>query len=240
MTGSAPAEQGRHEDRSFTPEELAAGAHREQVGGLWDTMGELQLSFLRVHGLRPGMKLLDLGCGCLRGGVRLVAYLDPGNYFGIDSSPALLAAGYHVELVRYGLQARLPNANLLQDENFAARRFGVTFDMVIAQSLFSHLPWNSIRRCLAEMAVVLEPGAAFFATFFECPAERPAAVTWIQQPGGVTTYLDRDPYHYRLVDLAACAEGLPWRCEGLGEWGHPRGQRMARFERLVAEPCEIR
>lgn len=218
-------------DRPYTPEELAAGAHHDEVGGMWDAIGELQLSFLRVQGLRPDMKLLDLGCGCLRGGVRFVAYLDAGNYFGIDQSAALLDAGYDFELARHGLQARLPRANLLQDEHFAARRFGVEFDMAIALSLFSHLSWNSIRRCLAEVATVMKPGAAFFATYFEVPVEWPAAATWIQEPGGKTTYLDRDPFHYRPADLAACADGLPWRYERIGDWGHPRAQRMARFVR---------
>jgi hypothetical protein len=218
-------------DHPFTPEELATGAHHDKVGGMWDAIGELQLSFLRVQGLRPGMKLLDMGCGCLRGGVRFISYLDADNYFGIDRDPSLLAAGYDFELARHGLQGRLPRANLLQDETFAARRFGVEFDMAVSLSLFSHLSWNSIRRCLAEVAIVMKPGAPFYATFFECPEERPAAATWIQDPGGVTTYIDRDPYHYRLADLAACADGLPWRCERVGDWGHPRAQRMVRFVR---------
>ncbi|HBL31051.1 MAG TPA: hypothetical protein DD490_29840 [Acidobacteria bacterium] len=211
----------------------AETAHREEVGGLWDAVGELQLSFLRVHGLTPGMKLLDMGCGSLRGGVRFVAFLDPDHYFGIDSNPALLDAGYDVEIAARGLQPRLPRANLLQDDTFAARRFGVTFDMAVAVSLFSHLPWNSIRRCLAEVALVLPPGASFFASYFESPAEPPAATTWIQEPGGITTWIDRDPFHYRPADLAACAGGLPWRFERIGDWGHPRAQRMARFVRLA-------
>ena len=48
-------------------------AHREQVGGLWDEIGALQIDFLRAQGLRPGDTLLDVGCGCLRGGVHFVA-----------------------------------------------------------------------------------------------------------------------------------------------------------------------
>ena len=59
-------------------------AHREQVGGLWDEVGALQIDFLRAQGLRPPDTLLDVGCGCLRGGVHLVGYLEPGRYYGID------------------------------------------------------------------------------------------------------------------------------------------------------------
>src|SRR3979409_2149502 len=60
--------------------------HRAAVGGRWEEIGELQFQFLRTHGLEPQHRLLDIGCGSLRGGVRFVSYLDPGNYFGIDIS----------------------------------------------------------------------------------------------------------------------------------------------------------
>jgi SAM-dependent methyltransferase len=217
-------------DRPFTPEELAEGAHRERVGGLWDGMGALQLSFLRIHGLLPHMRLLDVGCGSLRAGVHLVAFLDRGNYYGIDSDASLLAAGYDFELAGRGLQERLPRENLLLDATFAARRFGVTFDVAFAQSLFSHLPADQIRRCLGEVAAVVRPGASFFATWF--PGPEPPRRVWLQHPGGVVTHADRDPYHYRFAELAACAVGLPWRAEEIGPWGHPRGQLMARFLRV--------
>ena len=85
--------------------DLSAGAEarrrqrpRQEVGGLWDQVGRLQLDFLRGRGLEPEARLLDVGCGCLRGGVHLVEYLSPGRYYGIDISPALLEVGYDVEL----------------------------------------------------------------------------------------------------------------------------------------------
>ena len=40
--------------RELSDEEIAAGAHRELVGGLWDEIGPLQFYFLRSEGLRPG------------------------------------------------------------------------------------------------------------------------------------------------------------------------------------------
>ncbi len=53
-------------------------------------MGELQFKFLVGWGLRPGDFLLDVGCGCLRGGVHFVRYLEAGHYFGIDVNSSLL------------------------------------------------------------------------------------------------------------------------------------------------------
>lgn len=204
-------------------------AHREQVGGLWDEVGALQIAFLRAQGLRPSDTLLDVGCGCLRGGVHLVAHLEPGRYYGIDRDADLLRAGLEVELPRAGLAGRLDPGRLLVNDAFEVGRFGVTFDVAWAQSVFTHLTAPDIRRCLAEVARVVRPGGRFFATFFRAGDDPAAPVT--HQPGGIVTHRDRDPYHYRFADLEALAAGLPWRAADLGAWSHPRAQQMARFDR---------
>eukprot|EP00929_Paragymnodinium_shiwhaense_P056529 TRINITY_DN28286_c0_g1_i2.p3 TRINITY_DN28286_c0_g1~~TRINITY_DN28286_c0_g1_i2.p3 ORF type:complete len:106 (-),score=24.72 TRINITY_DN28286_c0_g1_i2:81-398(-) len=46
--------------------------YQEDVGAAWDTIGPLQLEFLRGQGLLPQHRLLDLACGSLRGGVHFV------------------------------------------------------------------------------------------------------------------------------------------------------------------------
>lgn len=216
--------------RELSDAEIAAGVHREQVGGLWEELGRLQLDFLIARGLVPSMRLLDVGCGCLRGGVELVRFLEPGNYFGLEVNASLLKAGWH-ELAAAGLAGRLPPGNLLLDGEFGAARFGVPFDLAIAQSVFTHLPANLVRRCLIELARAVVPGGRFFATFFECPEGAPAALERVHEPGGITSYLDHDPYHYRFGDFLWLADALPWRVERIGGWGHPRGQRMLLFER---------
>lgn len=216
--------------RDLSSEEIAGGLHREQVGGMWEALGRLQLDFLVSQGLLPTMRLLDVGCGCLRGGVRFVEYLEPGRYFGFDVNPSLLEAG-RVELAAAGLGDRLPAENLLATGEFEAWRFGVPFDMAIAQSVFTHLPANLIRRCLIELARVLPFGGRFFATFFECPEEEPAALSVTHEPGGIVSYLDHDPFHYRFRDFLWLADGLPWRVTRIGDIRHPRAQRMLLFTR---------
>ena len=47
--------------------------HREAVGGLWEEMRRLQFDFLANQGLKPDHKLLDIGCGSMRGGVHFVS-----------------------------------------------------------------------------------------------------------------------------------------------------------------------
>jgi hypothetical protein len=71
-------------DTQHIREVVAAGQQRSIVGGEWDEIGRLQFDFLNGAGLKPRHVLLDVGCGCLRGGVHFVAYLERGNYVGID------------------------------------------------------------------------------------------------------------------------------------------------------------
>jgi SAM-dependent methyltransferase len=203
--------------------------HRERVGGLWDEIGRLQIDFLRGQGLRPGDRLLDVGCGSLRGGVHFVRFLEPGRYYGIDKDADLVRAGVEIELPRAGLAGRLDADHLLVTDAFEGARFGVSFDVAWAQSLFTHLRAPDIRRCLEQTARCVRPGGRFFATFFECGEDVAAPVT--HHPGGVTTRHDQDPYHYRFRDLVALCSDLPWRAVNVGDWSHPRAQRMARFDR---------
>src|SRR4051794_14007689 len=90
---------------------IESGLYRDRVGGRWDELGELQLRFLVEHGLQPGHRLLDMGCGALRGGVRFVEYLDPGHYYGVDVNQSLLDVGFERELDD-ALRSRLPRENL--------------------------------------------------------------------------------------------------------------------------------
>lgn len=74
------------------------------------------------------MKLLDIGCGCLRGGHHFVKYLNSANNFGVDLSQDLLDIGYEKELVPLGLQLKLPRENLYADGKFDMDHFGVVGD----------------------------------------------------------------------------------------------------------------
>lgn len=207
--------------------------HRGVIGGLWDEIGRLQLDFLRERGLRPDQYLVDVGCGSLRGGVHLVRYLDRGHYFGVDRHQSLLDAGRTVELPRYGLTDKAPTLVAMAD--FDLPSLGRTFDVGIGISLFTHLPLNSILRCLLNVDRVLVPGGVFYATFFEDAraARSVEPITW-SGPDGWTaqTTIDSDPYHYGVETCRALCHGTGLSLEYIGDWGHPRGQRMLAFHKV--------
>jgi SAM-dependent methyltransferase len=210
----------------------AEGRHRDIIGGLWDEVGTLQFEFLKTHGLAPTDILIDIGCGCLRGGVHFIDYLNAGNYHGIDLSSALLDAGYDVEVAGLGLQAKLPRSNLLTDGHFGFDRFEKRFDVALAQSVFTHLPLNHIRLCLHRLAAAMRPGGRLFATFFEAP-EHHAIDRPLDHPNGVRTFSYQDPFHYRISELEAICQEMPWRITFAGDWAHPRDQKMVVFERIA-------
>ncbi len=216
--------------RILSAEEVEDDEHRAAVGGLWAEIGRLQFEFMVREGeLSPEMKLLDVGCGCLRGGVHFIPYLDPGNYFGIDSNPSLIDAGYSVEVPRHGLAGRIDRDQLLVTDDFGAWRFGVSFDRAIAVSVWTHLPLNQIQRSIRETARVLSPGGSMYASLFLCQTEDQLFGPITHQPGGVTSHRDRDPYHYLWDDIRHACKAIGLRPELIGDWEHPRAQQMVKI-----------
>src|SRR5690349_16405338 len=134
--------------QQLTDAEIAGKKHRALVGGLWEEVGQLQFEFLKAEGLLAEHKLLDVGCGAMRGGVHFVNYLNAGNYFGLDINESLIKAG-KLELEHVGLLHKSPN--LLVNDKFEASLFKTNFDFAIALSVFTHIFMNHIQRCLIEV-----------------------------------------------------------------------------------------
>ncbi len=202
---------------------------RGSVGGRWDEIGELQFEFLRGQGLRPDHRLLDVGCGSLRGGLRFVPYLEAGQYYGIDQSQRLLDAGLQ-QLEEADLQDKRPT--LARIEDFGLERLGKRFDYALAQSVFTHLPMNLISRCLVNVDRVLLPGGVFFATFFENWNGK-RYVGPLVQGDGIVSYYDQDPFHYTPDAFEWACEGTGLTAEYVGDWGHPRNQLMMAFRKAA-------
>ena len=203
--------------------------HRDAVGGMWEEIGKLQFDFLKEQGLQPKHRLLDIGCGSLRGGVHFVRYLDSGNYVGVDKNRALLDAG-RTELERCKLTRKELTLIAMQDFDF--RSLGREFDYALAHSLFTHLSLNSITRCIVSVDKVLAPQGQLYTTFFENPDGR-SNLEALSHPSPneppLVTYFDEDPYHYDFKTFEWICEGTCLTVEYIGEWAHPRDQKMMVF-----------
>lgn len=209
----------------FYARALAAGKHRDIVGGRWDETARAQMAALADEGLKLADRLLDIGCGSLRLGHKAVAYLAPGNYWGTDASLALMQRGWEVELTP-DLQARLPAGQLVEDADFSFPGIPATIDMAIAFGVFTHLPAQSLLPALQSLAQRLPGLRKLLLTVFLCPDGQSGA---LKQPDGVVTHPDRPPYHRPAeeveADALAAGFSLAWRDRLL-----PRGQRLCVLE----------
>jgi len=203
--------------------EILSGKHRKFVGSFWKEIGNLQFEFLCAQGLRKKDKLLDIGCGALRGGIHFIKYLEEGNYTGIDANESLIRAG-ELEIQKAGLLAK--KKELILDKEFNYSIWGGFFHFIVSISLFTHLPITLIENCISSVAKVMEPKGAFYFSFFLCNEHRYEKDV-IQNNSGLQTHPYKDPYHQTIKQLQTIAEKNKLKFEYIGEWKHPRNQKMA-------------
>ena len=56
-------------------DEGVVGSHTHES---WLKIGQMQFDYLVAHGLKPGMRMLEIGCGNLRAGCLFIDHLDAG------------------------------------------------------------------------------------------------------------------------------------------------------------------
>lgn len=182
------------------------------IGSLWEEVGQLQLDYLKAHGLRPGERLFDLGCGTLRAGRLLIRYLDTGGYTGMDMSGEALAAAEAL-IDREGVRDRQPVLLHNPSGNLDFRELaGARFDVVLAQSVFTHLLEEHIDVCFANIHRVLAPAGRFFFTYAEADSFTRRSVKDFSYP-------------LSFFQQLGARHGLT--VEGRDDYDHPRRQRMA-------------
>jgi SAM-dependent methyltransferase len=126
------------------------------VGANGEFEEKTQYEFMLDHGIKSHHKFLDLACGCLRGTIKLVDYLDNGNFYGADVSKGLL------DLIPARLESKriknTPNIFCLDDYDVSA--MGTKFDFILSVSLLTHLLpdqiqplFEGIRNCLSKKGV---------------------------------------------------------------------------------------
>ena len=119
------------------------------IGGpmkFFKTAGQKQLITLLSQGLTPNSKVLDIGCGCLRGGYWLIHFLNQGCYFGIEPNIEMLEGGIKILLEPGLVDLKKPRFDHNSDFNFAV--FGEKFDFVVARSVWTHASKQQIQTML--------------------------------------------------------------------------------------------
>lgn len=124
-------------------------------GDSWEEHGNLQRDFLIKRGLKPGHKLLEIGCGTGRLARKIVPYMGNG-YVGIDiSHDALRVAAQLAETE--GWISYVPtfvHGNIPDDGEFT--------DFAWAFSVFNHLPLDIVRDIMWRVADKLRDSRSQF------------------------------------------------------------------------------
>lgn len=197
--------------------------HRFNVGGLWDELGNLQFDFLVNEGLKPDHYLLDIACGCLRGGVHFIPYLEERHYLEIDKNEDLIRAGVEQELGMELFEEK--NPQLIISNAFEFDMFNIRPDFALAQSLFTHLPSTNILDCFRKLRQVIQDDGVFYATFFESE---------MVVPNPLAPH-DHHPFKYTRWEMEEFGNESGWTSEYIGDWSHPRGQVIVRYRPQLEE-----
>ena len=156
------------------------------AGDVEQTGREFLGYFTELGGLRPGDRVLDMGCGIGRMAVPLTGYLDAtGSYAGFDVGREM------IRWCRRNITPRHPsfeftwapvhNAKYNPFGHLAGTEYrfpyeDASFDFALATSLFTHLRAAEVRHYLAETGRVLRPGGSCLLTFFLLTEEAERAV----------------------------------------------------------------
>jgi cyclopropane fatty-acyl-phospholipid synthase-like methyltransferase len=189
---------------------------------IWELKRRFQFDFLTSHGLRPEHRLLDIGCGVLRGGIPLIEYLDTGNYAGIEARAHVLDEG-RKELAAAALEHKRPL--LINESDPAKIQLQTHFDFVWAHSVLYHMTDDVVDAYMGLVAACLSDRGELYANVMlredERPGERPAA-KWQGFPVLGRT---RD-FYQRVAESHGLAVQDVGTLESLGDSGAITGQDM--------------
>jgi hypothetical protein len=193
---------------------------------LYGEMGALQFSLLFMAGLRDTNTVLEVGCGSLRLGRMLLAFLNRRRYRCLDPN-----AWLHRTALRYELGeeiVRLKQPYFSSAANFSWPRSDepaqVRPDFLIAQSIFSHTGPALLATALRNLAEEMGESSILLATFVV--VGRSVVRGWDpdSREGGGWVYPDCVLYSEARVHRIAASAGLHLRRL---DYPHPKQQWYA-------------
>lgn len=132
---------------------------------MFETAGRALLITLLSEGLTPSSKVLDVGCGCLRGGYWLIHFLDKSGYCGIEPNVPMLEAGTRILLEPALAGLKQPRFDHNADFDFAV--FGEKFDFFVARSIWTHASKQQIQAMLDGFVRNAAKEAVFLASYLK-------------------------------------------------------------------------
>lgn len=175
LRGSADPAAWHYADSDFLSgyiahtNERVAHDPKAAIGGRWDEIGQLQFDFMKAMGMH---RMMDLGCGTLRGGRHFIRYLNASNYTGVDIAPSCIAAARQL-VAEKTLEHKRPKLLLNEPKDLKFEQFHPDkFDFTLAQPVLTHLPEAMITECFQNIQKVLAAEGAFYFTYWESSSYR--------------------------------------------------------------------
>lgn len=138
-----------------------SGRRRAAVGPAhqWQMKRRFQIDFLKQNGLEPHHRLIDVGCGTLRGGIPLIELLETGHYTGIEVREEVLALGRD-ELREAGLENKEPE--LIHCRGLSSLELETKADYIWAFAVLIHMDDDALNACLSFVSQHLAATGVFF------------------------------------------------------------------------------
>lgn len=147
---TTPSQPNPSQGEQGFPNERVVWGDDEKAAYLNNRSAQREAAFFLAH-LKPGMRVLDCGCGTGSITLGLAAAVAPGEVIGIDREGAQLARA------RAAARASsVPNVDFRQAEIYALPFPDASFDAVMAHAVLQHL--SAPEDALQEIPRVLKPG----------------------------------------------------------------------------------
>jgi SAM-dependent methyltransferase len=130
----------------------------------FEKVGRSQLVILLKNGLYPNSRVLDVGCGALRGGYWLINFLQPGRYYGIEPNRKMLQIGVRNFLTKNLINVKRPRFAYNDDFDFTV--FNAKFDFVIARSIWTHSARAHIQKMLDSFVKTKAQKGIFLTSYY--------------------------------------------------------------------------
>jgi cyclopropane fatty-acyl-phospholipid synthase-like methyltransferase len=127
-------------------------------------IGRAQFDFLTRMGIEPSNRIIDIGCGDLRGGRYIIEYVEKGNYMGIDISEEAIKRGWK-NIKKNDLLEKSPSLRVNDDLRFKEFTVIENFNIVFANSVLTHLSEEYIAECFKHLDRVLDKEGQGFLSY---------------------------------------------------------------------------
>jgi SAM-dependent methyltransferase len=179
---------------------------------VWRQLVQYQFNILTSLGLKPEHSLLDVGCGPLTVGIRLIPYLNRGNYAGVDLRPEPISEAYGL-VAKHSLVHQ--NPTLVNSDTFGRNELpDRTFDYMWVSQLCCHLDDAQMIQLFEQARASLKPDSVFLTDVMDPGTVLPEGHRW----SGFLFHIRPFEYYANL----ASRFGFSMKTRGqISEFGYP-------------------